>query len=344
MKINFASDNHSGIHPDILKAISRVNQGHVNAYGEDQYTEEAIKKFKEIFGNDIEVFFVFNGTGANVLSLASATNSFNSVICSDYAHINVDECSAPEKFLGTKLITISTINGKIYPEQIEKVLIRKDDQHFTQPKVISITQSTEYGTVYSLDEIKSLSEFAHKNYLYLHIDGARISNAAASLNIFLKEMLVETKIDILSFGGTKNGLMLGEAVIFFNQELAKNFKYIRKQSMQLASKMRFISTQFNALLSDNLYLNNAKHANKMAQLLYENIKDIPNITITQKVEANSVFAIIPKEYIEKLQSYYYFYIWNDSTSEVRLMCAFDTTEKDVIDFAGIIKQTLTYNN
>ncbi len=341
MKINFASDNHAGIHPDILKAIRDVNLGHVNAYGEDEYTNQAIQKFKDIFGDNIEVFFVFNGTGANVLSLASCTQSFNSIICSDYSHINVDECSAPEKFLGTKLITIPSVEGKIYPEQIDKVLIRKDDQHFTQPKVISITQSTEYGTVYSLEEIKFLADYAHKNNLYLHVDGARIANAAVSLNLSLKGLITDTKVDILSFGGTKNGLMLGEAVIFFNPDLAKNFKYIRKQSMQLASKMRFISAQFNALLSNDLYLKNAEHANKMAILLYENIKDIPQIKITQKVQANSVFAIIPPQYIETLQSHYYFYIWNDSTSEVRLMCAFDTQKEDIINFSEIIRKTLT---
>lgn len=340
MKINFASDNHAGIHPDILKSLADVNIGHASAYGDDPYTLEAKNKFKEILGEDIEVFFVFNGTGANVLSLASASNSFNSVICSEYAHINVDECSAPEKFLGSKLVTIPTPDGKITIEQIKNVLIRKDDQHFAQPSVISITQPTEYGTLYTIEEIKTISEFAHNNNLVLHVDGARISNAASALNCSLKEMLVDTKVDILSFGGTKNGLMLGEAVIFLNQKLSKNFQYIRKQSMQLASKMRFISSQFTALLSNDLYLRNAEHSNKMANLLYQKIKDVSKIQITQKVEANTVFAIIPAEYIEVLQNHYYFYIWNDHTSEVRLMCAFDTREEDVINFSDIIVNTV----
>lgn len=340
MKINFASDNHAGIHPDILKSLADVNIGHVSAYGDDQYTLDAQNKFKEILGEEIEVFFVFNGTGANVLSLASVSHSFNSVICSDYAHINVDECSAPEKFLGSKLVTIPTMDGKITVEQIKNVLIRKDDQHFAQPGVISITQPTEYGTLYTIEEIKTISDFAHDNNLFLHVDGARIANAASALDCSLKEMLVDTKVDILSFGGTKNGLMLGEAVIFLNQKLSKNFQYIRKQSMQLASKMRFISAQFIALLSNQLYLKNAQHSNKMANLLYQKIKDIPKIKITQKVEANTVFAIIPAEYVEQLQSYYYFYIWNEHTSEVRLMCAFDTREEDVNVFSDIIRNTV----
>ena len=340
MKINFASDNHAGIHPDILKSLADVNIGHVSAYGDDHYTLEAKNKFKEILGEDIEVFFVFNGTGANVLSLASVSHSFNSIICSDYAHINVDECSAPEKFLGSKLVTLPTLDGKITVEQIENVLIRKDDQHFAQPSVISITQPTEYGTIYTIEEIKAISDFAHDNDLVLHVDGARIANAAAALNCSLKEMLVDTKVDILSFGGTKNGLMLGEAVVFLNQKLSKNFQYIRKQSMQLASKMRFISAQFIALLSNQLYLKNAQHSNKMANLLYQKIKDIPKIKITQKVEANTVFAVIPAEYVEQLQSHYYFYIWNEHTSEVRLMCAFDTREEDVINFSDIIRNTV----
>lgn len=340
MKINFASDNHAGIHPQILEEIQEVNKGHVNAYGNDKYTEIAINNFKTLLNDNIEVFFVFNGTGANVLSLSSMTNSFNSIICSDLAHINVDECGAPEKFTGAKLITISTKDGKITVEKIKEKLIRIDDEHYSQAKAISLTQSTEYGTVYTIDELKSITDFAHKNNLFVHLDGARISNALVSLNKTLKEMVLDTNIDVISFGGTKNGLMLGEAVIFLNKELAKNFKFLRKQSMQLASKMRFISAQFNAFFKNDLWLKNAKHSNNMAKLLYENIKDIPKITITQEVEANSVFAIIPKEYIEKIQKHYYFYVWNENTSEVRLMCAFDTTENDVLNFSRIIRETV----
>lgn len=341
MKINFASDNHAGIHPLILNSIKEANIGHVNAYGNDKYTEFAINNFKKLLNNDIEVFFVFNGTGANVLSLSSMANSFNSIICSDLAHINVDECGAPEKFIGSKLITIPTENGKISIEKIKDKLIRINDEHYSQAKVISLTQSTEYGTVYTVEELKEITDFAHKNNLFVHIDGARISNALVSLNINLKEMILDTNIDVISFGGTKNGLMLGEAVIFLNKNLAKNFKFLRKQSMQLASKMRFISAQFNAFFKDDLWIKNAKHSNLMAQLLYENIKDIPKIRITQKVEANSVFAIIPQKYIEIIQEKYYFYVWNEITSEVRFMCAFDTTEKDVLNFSKIIREILT---
>lgn len=340
MKINFASDNHSGIHPEVLKSISDVNYGHVNAYGYDDYTKQAIDKFKSILKNDIEVFFVFNGTGANVTALSAITNTFNSIICSEYSHIHVDECGAIEKIHGSKLITIPTSNGKITIEQIKQKLIRQDDEHFSQPKVISLTQSTEYGTLYTINEIKEITKFAHDNDMYVHVDGARISNAAASLQVSLKDLIVDTDIDVLSFGGTKNGLMMGEAVIFLNSKLAKNFKFIRKQNMQLASKMRFIAAQFSALLSNDLWLKNATHSNNMAKLLYEKIKDIPKIKITQEVEVNSVFAIIPKEYIQILQNEYYFYIWNDNTSEVRLMCTFDTKESDVLKFADLIKKTV----
>ncbi|MBC7473218.1 MAG: low specificity L-threonine aldolase [Candidatus Sericytochromatia bacterium] len=340
MKRNFASDNNSGIHPNILKAISECNIDHVSAYGSDIYTERAVDKFKEYFGENIDVYFVINGTAANVLGLSTITNSYNSIICSEYSHINVDECGAPEKFIGCKLINLPTEHAKITLEQIKNLILRMDDQHSNQAKVISLTQSTELGTVYSIDEIKNIVDYAHQNKMFVHVDGARISNACVSLKTNFKKMIVETGVDILSFGGTKNGLMLGEAVIFFNRELSEDFKYIRKQGMQLVSKMRFISAQFEAYLTHNLWYENANHSNQMAQLLYEKLSNIPEITITQKVQSNGVFAIIPSKYISILQEKYSFYVWNENTSEVRLMCSFDTTIDDIDKFAELIKNTV----
>ncbi len=340
MQKSFASDNYSGADPKIIEAIKKANIGHSGAYGNDIYTKRAVMKFREHFGKDIDVYFVFNGTSANVLALASVTSSFNSVICAETAHVNVDECSAPEKFTGCKLIPILTADGKISVENILPHIIRLGDQHHAQAKVISITQSTEFGTLYSLKEIKEIADFAHKNNMVLHVDGARISNAAASLNKTLKEITFDLGVDVLSFGGTKNGMIFGDAVVFRNKSLSKEFMYIRKQGMQLASKMRFISTQFEELLSNDLWLKNAQNSNKMARLLADEIKNIPKIKITQKVEANAVFAIIPNQYLPKLQKEYFFYVWDEKNSEVRLMCSFDTTAEDIYDFAKLIKKTV----
>lgn len=340
-KRNFASDNHAGIAPEILKAITEINSGHQKAYGEDIYTARAVQKFKDHLGDDCEIYFIFNGTAANVLSLKALTNSYNSIICSEFAHINVDECNAPEKFTGCKLLTIPSADGKISVEQIGYHMHGFGDQHHSQPRVISITQATEFGTVYTPAEIKALADYAHNNEMYLHVDGARIANAAASLKLSLKEITGDLGMDVISFGGTKNGMMFGEAVIFFNRELSKNFKYIRKQGMQLASKMRFIAIQFETLLSNDLWLKNASHANQMAQLLAGEIRDIPNLKITRPVEANALFVTLPREIISKLQERYYFYIWDEKIPEVRLMCSFDTTIEDVKDFAGIIHNTIS---
>ncbi|RAW00741.1 threonine aldolase family protein [Pseudochryseolinea flava] len=337
----FASDNYAGAHPDVMQAIINANVGHAAAYGADDYTTSAINKFKALLGDDIEVHFAYNGTGANVLGLASLTNAYNSIICSDLAHINVDESTAPEKFTGCKLVTVPTKNGKIYPEQIEEKIIRIDDQHHPQVKVISISQSTEYGTVYTIDEIKAISAVAKKNNLYLHMDGSRIANAAVSLQAEIKAITRDAGVDVLSFGGTKNGMLFGEAVVFFNTSVAKNFKYIRKQSMQLHSKMRFISAQFDALLTNNLWKKNATHANKMAQILKRRLQEIPGVTITQSVDANGIFALLPPAIIAKLQAVHYFYVWNEKTSEVRLMCAFDTTEEQVNAFADVALKLAT---
>lgn len=339
-KKSFASDNNAGIHPKILQAIANGNHGHVPGYGDDPYTKNAIKKFQEHFGDDIEVYFVFNGTGANVLSLKAMTQSFEAVICAQTAHLNVDECAAPEKFTGCKLLTIATSDGKLTVELIQQHMHGFGDQHHVQPKVVSITQSTELGTVYSVAEIKKIADFAHRQDMLLHMDGARLANAAASLNISLRAITKDAGVDVLSFGGTKNGMLLGEAVVFFNKKLAKNFPYIRKQGMQLVSKMRFISVQFETLLSDNLWHDNAKHANTMAQKLMKKIIEIPQIKITQAVQANAIFAAIPKEIITKLQEKYFFYVWNEEKHEVRWMTSFDTTEQDIDDFINCIQDSL----
>ncbi|MCK5028679.1 MAG: low specificity L-threonine aldolase [Bacteroidales bacterium] len=339
-KRGFASDNNSGVHPEIMKAIIEANEGHTIAYGDDIYTDRAKAKLYEHFGNDIDIYFVFIGTAANVLGLHAATRSWNSIICAETAHINVDECGAPEKFNGFKLLSVETPNGKLTVELIQKHMHGFDFEHHSQPKIISITQATELGTVYTPDEIRVLADFAHENNMYLHMDGARIANAAVTLNLGFKKFTKDVGVDILSFGGTKNGLMYGEAILFLNKKLGEDFKYVRKQAMQLSSKMRFISAQFERYLSDNFWFMNAKHSNDMAQLLAEKIKDIPQIQITQKVEANGIFAIVPKEIIEDLKNEYFFYDWDESRNEVRWMCSFDTQEEDILKFVEIIKKKL----
>lgn len=339
MKKTFASDNYSGVHPEVMEALLRANTGHAGSYGADEYTERAIAKFKEHLGNNIEVYFAYNGTGANVLGLSALTRSFNSVICSDLAHINVDESTAPEKFLGSKLITIPTKDGKIYPHEIQNKIQRVDDQHHPQAKVISISQSTEYGTVYTIDEVKAIAAVAKKNNMFLHMDGSRISNAAASLNKDFASFTRDAGVDVLSFGGTKNGMMFGEAIVFFNPEPAQYFKYIRKQGMQLHSKMRFISAQFEALLSNDLWKRNASHSNRMAKLLEAELKSA-NVQITRPVDANGIFAMLPPAIISELQEEHYFYVWDEKTSEVRLMCSFDTTEDEVKNFGNALRRLL----
>jgi threonine aldolase len=320
--------------------MAAANEGHVIAYGDDPYTERALKKFQEHFGKDVEVYFVFGGTGANVLGLQAATHSHHAIICAETAHINVDECGAPEKFTGCKLLSISTSGGKITVEQIKPLLNEVGFEHHVQPKVVSISQATEMGTVYTPRELKTLSDFAHKNDMLLHIDGARIANAAAGLNVKLRAITKDAGVDVLSFGGAKNGMMYGEAVVFFDKTVSRDFKYIRKQGTHLPSKMRFISAQFEALLSDDLWRKNATHANRMAQILASELAKIPPINITQNVEANGVFALVPKRYVPLLQKKYFFYVWNEETSEVRFMTSFDTTEGDIRDFVALVKKTV----
>ncbi|HYC84197.1 MAG TPA: low specificity L-threonine aldolase [Chryseosolibacter sp.] len=332
MKRTFASDNYAGVHPEVMDALIKANAGHAASYGADPYTQSATEKFRAVFGKDTEVFFVYNGTSANVLGLGALTRSFNSVICSELAHINVDESTAPEKFLGCKLITIPTRDGKIYPEDIEARIQRIDDQHHPQVKVISISQTTEYGTTYSIEHIRQISKIAKKHNLFLHMDGSRISNAAVSLNSDFSTFTKESGVDVLSFGGTKNGMMFGEAVVFFDPALATFFKYSRKQGMQLHSKMRFIAAQFDRLLTDNLWMKNAAHANRMGAYFAQKLAEIPAVKVTQSVDANAIFAIIPAHVIPVLQAEHFFYIWNERTFECRLMCAFDTEKQDIDRF------------
>ncbi|MGQ1909693.1 threonine aldolase family protein [Marinifilum sp. RC60d5] len=339
-KRGFASDNFSGVLPEVMAAINEANNGHVMAYGGDHYTESAINKFKQLFGENIDVYFAFNGTGANVIALSSLTQSYNSIICPATAHIQVDECGAPDKFTSCKVIPIDTPDGKLTPELIKPQLHGFGFEHHSQPKVISITQCTELGTVYTPKEIKAICDLAHENNMYVHMDGARLANAVVSLDIDVKEITSNAGIDVLSFGGTKNGMMLGEAVIFFNPELSKNTKYIRKQSMQLCSKMRYIGAQFDAMLTNNLWLKTAKHANAMVKLLKTEVEKIPQIKITQKVESNGIWALVPKNKIEKLQEEYFFWIWDEHAGEVRWLCSFDTSKEDILGFVEVLKKEL----
>ena len=302
--------------------------------------QSVVQKFKRHFGPDIEVFFVFNGTAANCLSLKALTNSYHAVICGEAAHIYTDECGAPEKFTGCKLIPVPVTNGKLTVEAVSHAYHGIDDPHHVQPRVISITQATEVGTVYQPAEIQALARFAHQRGMFLHVDGARIANAAASLGQSLRQATRDLGVDVLSFGGTKNGALGAEAVVFFDRKLGNDFLYLRKQGMQLASKMRFISAQFDALLTGDLWLKSARHANRMARLLQKELREIPQVKIVYKVEANGVFARIPRAAIARLQKRYFFYVWNEQQSVVRWMCSFDTTEQDVKQFARFVAATV----
>jgi threonine aldolase len=336
---SFASDNYSGIHPEIFRAIERANNLHEISYGDDTFTAEANSLFEKEFG-PVTVLYTFNGTGANVTCLKCCTLPFQAVVCSEYAHILADECGAPTQSIGCSLLPLKTADGKLTPEMIKPLLGRIGNVHNTQPKVISISQSTELGTVYSISELKALCDFAHDNGMYVHLDGARISNAVAALGVSLKAATVDCGIDIMSFGGTKNGLMIGEAVLIFNDELKSNAPYFHKQTAQLFSKNRFIATQFTALLTDKLWLRMATHANQMAQLLAKEVNGLPGVKINRSVDANAVFVIIPEKVIQPLRAQYPFYEWDAETHEQRWMCSFDTTEEEVLGFVRALKELL----
>jgi threonine aldolase len=337
---NFASDNNAGVHPEVLEAIARANQGHVVAYGDDPYTRSAVAKFEEHFGAGIDVFFTFNGTGANVLGLQALNRPYHAVLCSDYAHIYTDECGAPEKHTGCKLIPLPHQDGKVTIDSVRHAYHGIGDQHHVQVRVISITQSTEMGTVYQPQEIQALAQFAHEHEMFLHVDGARIANAAANLGQTLRQATRDLGVDVLSFGGTKNGIMGGEAVVFFNRTLSADFLYLRKQGMQLASKMRFIAAQFEVLLTNDLWRRSAEHANRMARLLEAGLRRIPQVKVVWKVEANGVFAQIPRHAVQKIKDRYFFYMWIEEECIVRWMCSFDTTEEDVKEFVKVVEEAV----
>lgn len=337
---SFASDNNAGVHPEVLQAIAVANVGHVVGYGDDPYTDSAVRQFKRYFGDDIEVLFVFNGTAANCLGLKALTNSYHAVICAEAAHIYVDECGAPEKFTGCKLIPIRAQDGKLSVDAVRAAYHGIGVEHHVQPRVVSITQCSEVGTVYKEDEVRHLARFVHERGMFLHMDGARVANAAASLGLGLREATRDLGVDVLSFGGTKNGGMGAEAVVFFDPTLAADFKFYRKQGMQLASKMRYLSAQLEALLKDDLWLRNARHANRMAQVLKRELSKIPQVKLAYKVEANGVFVKLPRRAIAKLRKRYFFYMWDEGQSMVRWMCSWDTTEADVKQFVEFVRRSL----
>ena len=336
----FASDNWAGVHPEVLAAMAAANVGHVPSYGGDPYTRDAIARIGDELGGDAQVFLVFSGTAANVLCLQSMAQSHQAVICAETAHVHTSECGAAEKHIGCKLLTVPSPQGKITVPGIREHLHDIGNEHHAQPRVISVTQATEYGTVYTPQEIRAIADFAHANSLLLHMDGARIFNAAVSLNVPLKAITSGAGVDALSFGGTKNGLVAGEAVVFFKLALADDFEFKRMQGMQLSSKMRFIAAQFSALLTNDLWKRSATHANRMAQLLAGELAGIKGVTITQQVQANEVFATMPKEIIPKLQEQWPFHVWNEANSEARLITSFDTAEADVVDFAGLVRDAI----
>ncbi|MDR4987396.1 MAG: low specificity L-threonine aldolase [Bacteroidales bacterium] len=337
---SFASDNNAPVHDAVMRAMLEVNQGDTIGYGNDVYTLAAEQRFREVFGKNTSVYFMLTGTGANVAALQHITRPYHAILCSDKAHLENDECGAPEKFTGCKLLRLPSEDGKIRVEQMLPLMHSVGFEHHAQPKVISITQATELGRVYRPAEIQQIAKFAKDNGLWLHMDGARLANAAASLGVSLADLTHACGVDVLSFGGTKNGAMFAEALVFFNASLAEAFKYTRKQSMQLMSKMRYTSAQFNALLNNDLWLHNAMHANAMAARLAEKIRNVEEISLTQEVETNAVFAIVPHASIEMLQRKYFFYIWDHSRNEVRWMTAFNTTEADVDAFADAIKDAV----
>lgn len=337
---SFASDNNSGVHPLVMEALVKTNVNHALGYGGDKWTEEAICKVREQFTADCEPFFVFNGTGSNVVALQLLTRPYNSILCAETAHIYVDECGSPVKMTGCQIRPVATTDGKITPELIIPFLHGFGDQHHSQPGAVYLSQCTELGTVYTPEELKAITTLAHQHGMCVHMDGARIANAAVALNVSLKALTVDCGIDILSFGGTKNGLMMGECVVVFNLALIKEAKFYRKQSAQLASKMRYLSCQFTAYLTDELWLKNASHANMMAQLLYRELSQFPDIHFTQKMESNQLFMTMPRKVIDRMLESYSFYFWNEEANEIRLVTSFDTTEEDIYGFINKLRENL----
>ena len=332
----FASDNYAGVHPEVLTALAEANGGHQVSYGEDVYTERLHAVMEHHFGRPVEVYPVFNGTGANVLSLQSMLPPWGAVICAETAHIHTDENAAPERVAGIKLLTVPTTDGKLTPELVDRQAWGWGDEHRAQPLVVSITQTTELGTCYTAEEIAALTAHAHERGMKVHLDGARIANAAASLDLPLHAFTTDVGVDVVSFGGTKNGLLGAEAVVVLDPAASTGLTYLRKMNMQLASKMRFISAQLVALLEGDLWLRSAQHANAMAQRLHRGVADLPGVRVARPVQANAVFAVLPPGVADRLRAQFRFYDWDVATGEVRWMCAFDTTEADVDAFVTAI--------
>ncbi|WP_067480725.1 threonine aldolase family protein [Actinomadura hibisca] len=336
----FASDNQSGVHPEILAAIAAVNTGHQPAYGDDDTTARLRTVFAGHFGEQAAVYPVFNGTGANVVALQAMSDRWSSVICPEGAHINVDECGAAERVAGLKLVAVPAPGGKLTPEAIRRHATGFGDPHHAQPRVVSISQSTETGTVYTPGEIAAIAETAHGLGMLVHMDGARLANAAAALDLPLRALTTDAGVDVLSFGGTKNGLMLGEAIVVLNPDAVRGVEYLRKAGMQLASKMRFVSAQLVALLEGDLWLRNARNANAMARLLADAVRDLPGVEVQQEVQANAVFAVLPPGVADRLRKRFAFYTWDAEAGSVRWVCSFDTTEQDVAAFAAALAEEL----
>ncbi|QKW37269.1 threonine aldolase [Actinomadura sp. NAK00032] len=332
----FASDNQASVHPDVLAALAEVNTGHQPAYGDDAVTGRLRAMVRRHFGDRAEVYPVFNGTGANVVSLQAMSERWSSVVCPESAHINTDECGAAEKLAGLKLVTVPAPDGKLTPGLVERYATGFGNVQRRQPAVVSITQSTELGTVYTAEETAAVAAAAHERGLTVHMDGARIANAAASLGVPLRALTTDAGVDVLSFGGTKNGLLLGEAIVVLNPDAVRGVSYLRKSSMQLASKMRYVSAQLVALLDGDLWLRNAAHANAMARRLEAAARAVPGVEVTRPVQANTVFAVVPKDVAERLRERFAFYTWDETTGEVRWVCSFDTTERDVAAFAAAL--------
>ena len=337
---SFASDNASGVHPAVMDALIAANVDHALAYGDDAWTERATRHFRDVLGAPVEVCFVWGGTGANVVSLQSLLQPWSAVVCTANAHIAVDECGAPERFTGSKLLTFPSVDGKLTPADVEAAQVGRGDEHHAQATVVSVTQSTECGTLYSVSELTAVCEAAHGFGMKVHLDGARLGNAVAALGCDVRALTIDAGVDVVSFGGTKNGMMYGEAVVFCDPALGADAKFIRKQATQLPSKMRFVAAQFDALLTDDLWIRNAAHANAMAQRLAAATRDIPGVTLAREPEVNSVFVRLPAERIAKLQAESFFWTWDETLDEVRWMTAFDTTEADIDAFAATVRRVL----
>ncbi|MDD7723018.1 MAG: aminotransferase class V-fold PLP-dependent enzyme [bacterium] len=335
---SFASDNNSGVHPLVMEAIAKANDNHAVGYGDDPWTAEATDKIRAVFGPSADPFFVFNGTGANSVALQAVTRPFNSILCATTAHIYVDECGAPARMTGCAVTPIPTPDGKLTPELIRPYLCNFGVCHHSQPKAVYISQVSELGTVYTIEEVRALADLLHAYHMYLHMDGARLANACAHLNCTMKQVTVDAGVDILSFGGTKNGMMMGESVISFRPEISENLAFYRKQSAQLASKLRYLSAQFIPYLTDNLWLENALRANISAEKLADVLRQYPEIHFTQAVESNQLFFTIPEKPLKKLQEKYFFYMWNEANREARLVTSWDTSGEDIARFEQDLKE------